>query len=191
MSVSLREPLRGISPRERSEETAQTPAFSIRYVISPALARAPRGGHAVAVADSTLDYRWQGLRFGCPKGWADDTLVTLTAPGATMNLTVARDRHTGYLMAYAAAQEAAVAAQRLAGYQGQAPAAAHFGDVDAVVCERALQDRGGRALLQLQAFAAVGGDHIVVVTATGAKAGRAALHTTLSEVLGSLSLESS
>ncbi len=95
------------------------------------------------MAGSNLDYRWQGLRFAAPAGWTDDTLVTLTAPGASMNLTVAKDRLVGPLAAYAKAQEAAVAAQRLAGYLASAPTTTRAGAVDAIIYERQLQDGGG------------------------------------------------
>ncbi len=142
------------------------------------------------MAGSNLDYRWQGLRFAAPAGWTDDTLVTLTAPGASMNLTVAKDRLVGPLAAYAKAQEAAVAAQRLAGYLASAPTTTRAGAVDAIIYERQLQDGGGEALLQLQGFADVGGGTVVIVTATGAKAARTALYTSLSALLTSLSVES-
>jgi hypothetical protein len=115
-----------------------------------------------------------------------------------MNLTVTRDRLSGSLDAYAKAQEAAVAAQRVPGYKAQPMSTERHGAVDVVVCERQLSDGKGNALVQLQAFAAVGGKgtgtgtgtEIVLVTATGAKATRSALHDALRSVLASLSVES-
>jgi len=131
-------------------------------------------------------YAWRGLRFVAPAGWRDDTLVTLTGPGATMNLTVSQDTLSGPVDAYARAQEAAVAAQRLAGYRAQAPQKVRVGTVDAVVCERELHDARGQPLVQRQAFVVVVAGTVVIVTATARATDKAAASAALDGVVSSL-----
>jgi hypothetical protein len=136
-------------------------------------------------------YAWRGLRFVAPAGWRDDTLVTLTAPGAAMNLTVSQDTLPGSqtVEAYARAQEAAVASQRLAGYRAIAPHTVRIGSVDAVVCERELKDARGQSLVQRQAFVVVGAA-VAIVTATARAADQVAAGAALDSVVASLASSS-
>lgn len=122
---------------------------------------------------STPVYAWRDLRFSVPAGWRDDTLVTLTAPGAGLNLTVSRDALAGDLLAWARAQENAIAAQRPAGYRAVSLEKTAIGPHTAVVAERELVDGGKAPLVQRQAFVAAGGE-VVIVTATARRAERAA-----------------
>ena len=148
-----------------------------------------RPHHAHLVTDPV--YAWRGLRFVAPAGWRDDTLVTLTAPGAAMNLTVSQDTLPGSqtVEAYARAQEAAVASQRLAGYRAIAPHTVRIGSVDAVVCERELNDARGQPLVQRQAFVVVG-TTVAIVTATARAADKVAASAALDRVVASLASSS-
>lgn len=112
--------------------------------------------------------------------------MTLTGPGATMNLTVSQDSLAGTVDAYARAQEAAVASQRLAGYRAQAPQKVRVGSVDAVVCERELNDARGQPLVQRQAFVVVVAGTVVIVTATARATDKAAASAALDGVVSSL-----
>lgn len=123
-----------------------------------------------------------------PAGWRDDTLVTLTAPGAACNLTLTRDTPGGAtvdVMAYARQQENAVAAQRPTGYRAVALDKVTIGGVVAVVAERELLDARKQPLVQRQAFVGHGKD-VVIVTATAARAERARAVTALDDVVASL-----
>ena len=130
-------------------------------------------------------YAWRDLRFSVPPGWRDDTLVTLTAPGAGLNLTVSRDVLAGDLLAWARAQENALAAQRPAGYRAVSLEKVVIGDHAAVVAERELGDGNKAPLVQRQAFVSVGGE-VVIVTATARRAERAAAAAAVDGVVSSL-----
>jgi hypothetical protein len=131
-------------------------------------------------------YAWRDLRFSMPAGWRDDTLVTLTAPGAGLNLTVSRDVLAGDLLAWARAQENAIAAARPAGYRAVSLEKATMGPHAAVVAERELVDGSKAPLIQRQAFVAAGGE-VVIVTATARRAERAAAVDAVAGLVSSLS----
>ena len=134
---------------------------------------------------STPVYVWRDLRFSAPAGWRDDTLVTLTAPGAALNLTVARDALAGDLLGWARAQENAIAAQRPAGYRAVSLETTAIGGHAAVVVERELVDGNKAPLVQRQAFVAAGGE-VVIVTATARRAERAAAAAAVDGLVSSL-----
>lgn len=134
---------------------------------------------------STPVYAWRDLRFSVPAGWRDDTLVTLTAPGAGLNLTVSRDALAGDLLSWARAQESALAAQRPAGYRAVSLEKVVIGDHTAVVAERELVDGNKAPLFQRQAFVAAGSE-VVIVTATARRAERAAAAAAVDGLVSSL-----
>lgn len=121
-----------------------------------------------------------------PPGWRDDTLVTLTAPGAGMNLTVSRDTLTGDLLSWSRAQENALAAARPAGYRAISLEKVTLGAHAAVVAERELVDGNKAPLVQVQAFVDLGGE-VVIVTATARRPERTAATAAVSGVVTSLS----
>jgi hypothetical protein len=134
---------------------------------------------------STPVYAWRDLRFSVPAGWRDDTLVTLTAPGAGLNLTVSRDALAGDLLAWARTQENALAAQRPAGYRAVSLEQVVIGGRTAVVAERELGDGAKAPLVQRQGFVEVGGE-VVIVTGTARRAERAAAAAAVDGLIASL-----
>jgi hypothetical protein len=139
---------------------------------------------------TTPVYAWRDLRFSTPAGWRDDTLVTLTAPGAALNLTVSRDALGGDLLAWSRAQENALAAQRPTGYRAVSLEKVTIGAHAAVVAERELVDGNKAPLVQRQAFVALGGE-VIIVTATARRSERAAAHAAVDTLVASLSSSSS
>ncbi len=136
---------------------------------------------------SASSYAWRHLRFAPPPGWRDDTLITLTAPGAALNVTLSCEPLAGDLAGFAQAQEAALAAQRPPGYRALALESVTLGAHDAVVADRELAGAGRAPLFQRQAFVALGGE-VVVVTATSARPDRARAIDAVTHIVSSLSI---
>jgi hypothetical protein len=136
---------------------------------------------------SASSYAWRHFRFQPPPGWRDDTLITLTAPGAALNVTLSCEPGVDDLSAFAKAQEAALAAQRPPGYRALALEPVALGAHDAVVADRELAGAGRAPLFQRQAFVALGGD-VVVVTATSSRSDRESAVDAVARIVSSLSI---
>lgn len=112
-------------------------------------------------------YTWRDVRFTLPAGLDDDTLLTFR--GAAYSLTVARDVLGGAtLEAWAKGQEQAMAQQKLSAYvvDGPKPLAAAPAGVKAVVVDRHFADQAGQKVFQRQAYVALGGAAVAIVTTT-------------------------
>jgi hypothetical protein len=143
-------------------------------------------GHSCHTVTSS-SYTWRHLRFTAPPGWRDDTLVTFTAPDASMNVTVSSEPLAGDLSTWARAQEAALAAQRPKGYRPISLDKTTIGTHVAVVADRELGEPSRGPLFQRQAFVALGGD-VVIVTATASRADRERAIDAVALVVSSLSI---
>ncbi len=132
-------------------------------------------------------YSWRHLRFAAPPGWRDDTLVTLTAPGASTNITVSCEPLASDLLAWAREQEAAIAAARPQGYRAVSLERTTVGPHTAVVADRELVDAARRPLFQRQVFVSLGGD-VVIATVTAARGERDHAIDAVARVVSSLSL---
>src|SRR5262245_32541231 len=95
----------------------------------------PEAGWHCQHVVSTSVYSWLDLRFALPAGLRDDTLLTLRSDDGAVSVTLTRDVTSsgGDAFSYAVAQEQALKAKKLKGYEGGAPTRAKIGSHAVVV----------------------------------------------------------
>jgi hypothetical protein len=140
------------------------------------------------MAQPPTPYRWRDLRFACPAGLVDDTLVTLRDPQdpPRFHLTVTTDTAPGSVLAYAAEQERELKAEALAGYSAEGPTAVPGSAPPRVVVERRFTGADGAPFVQRQAFLQTAPGQVAVVTATAKAAASAAAFAAHDTIVTSL-----
>ncbi len=122
----------------------------------------------------------KAVRFAVPAGFVDDSILRFRL-GDSVSVTVATDALGGTLEAYAKEQEAAMRAQRFAGYSAEG-----LRVVDGVVCVDRSFDDGKGQVTQRQAFASGGKGVVVVVTASARPAHQAKAQQAVFAIVQSL-----